>query len=137
AVPALCEYYDGIWVYGLPQICDPLAGLSVPHSVRGRMTYTGYLRRTAVELQVAPEIQDIIGTDFLLVTPGGGGDGEALIDLVLSAYEHDRAIPFPALLVFGPFMLPEQRSAFTARASRLNKVRAITFNTRLESLMAR
>jgi len=36
AVPALAEYYDEIWVYGLPQICDPLAGLSVPTSVRRR-----------------------------------------------------------------------------------------------------
>ncbi len=27
AVPALAEYYDEVWVYGLPQICDPLAGL--------------------------------------------------------------------------------------------------------------
>src|SRR6266404_687836 len=137
AVPALSEYYDEIWVYGLSQICDPLAGLSVPQSVRRRMAYTGYLRRSAVELQVAPEVQGIIGSDFLLVTPGGGGDGEALIDLVLSAYEYDCAIPFPALLVFGPFMLPEQRGAFADRASRLNNVRAITFNTRLESLMAR
>src|SRR6185295_13780687 len=42
AVPALAEYYDEIWVYGLPQICDPLAGLLVPRSVRERMVYTGY-----------------------------------------------------------------------------------------------
>jgi predicted glycosyltransferase len=60
-----------------------------------------------------------------------------LIDLVLSAYEHDRAIPHPALLVFGPFMLPEQRAAFAGRAARLGNVRAITFTARLESLMAR
>src|SRR6185312_6265697 len=137
AVPALAEYYDEIWVYGLPQICDPLAGLSVPPDVRRRMTYTGYLRRTAGELQLTPEIRGIIDRDFLLVTPGGGGDGEALIDLVLSAYEHDRTIPYPALLVFGPFMLPEQRAAFASRAARLHNVRAITFNARLESLMAR
>jgi predicted glycosyltransferase len=137
AVPALAEYYDEIWVYGLPQICDPLAGLSVPPDVRERMTYTGYLRRTAGELQLTPEIRGIIDSDFLLVTPGGGGDGEALIDLVLSAYEHDRTIPHPALLVFGPFMLPEQRTAFATRAARLDKVRAITFNARLESLMER
>ena len=26
AVPALRDYYDEIWVYGLPQICDPLEG---------------------------------------------------------------------------------------------------------------
>ena len=137
AVPALAEYYDEIWVYGLPQICDPLAGLAVPRGVRRRMTYTGYLRRYAVEPQVTPEILDILRSEFVLVTPGGGGDGEALIDLVLSAYEYDRALPLPALLVFGPFMLPEQRAEFANRASQLPNVRAITFNARLESLMAR
>jgi predicted glycosyltransferase len=136
AVPALSEYYDDIWVYGLPQICDPLAGLSVPSSVRRRMTYTGYLRRTASEPQATPEILDLLERDFVLVTPGGGGDGEALIDLVLSAYEHDRTMPLPALIVFGPFMQPEQRAAFTSRAATLANVRTITFNARLESLMA-
>src|SRR5205814_6145946 len=40
-------------------------------------------------------------------------------------------------LVFGPFMLPDHQTAFTARAARLPKVRAITFDTRLENLMAR
>jgi predicted glycosyltransferase len=137
AVPALAEYYDEIWVYGLPQICDPLAGLPVPASVRERITYTGYLRRTTSDLQVTPETMGITDSQFLLVTPGGGGDGEALIDLVLSAYEYDRGIPHPALLVFGPFMLPETRAAFASRAARLDNVRAITFNARLESLMAR
>src|SRR3974377_334430 len=52
AVPALAEYYDEIWVYGLPQICDPLAGLAVPRSGRQRMTYTGYLRRSGAEARV-------------------------------------------------------------------------------------
>jgi len=137
AVPALAEYYDEIWVYGLPQICNPLAGLPVPASVRERITYTGYLRRSASELHLTPEIMGIIDRQFLLVTPGGGGDGEALIDLVLSAYEYDRDIPHPALLVFGPFMLPETRAAFASRVARLDNVRAITFNARLESLMAR
>jgi predicted glycosyltransferase len=137
AIPALWEYYNEIWVYGLPQICDPLAGLPVPASVRRRMIYTGYLRRNATDLAVTPDLQDLVENDFLLVTPGGGGDGDALVDLVLSAYEHDRDLPLPALIVFGPFMLPEQRAAFAARAARLPKIRAITFNARLEALVAR
>ena len=137
AVPAVAEYYDEVWVYGLPQICDPLDGLSVPRSVRERMIYTGYLRRGAVQPQVTPELLDILDSEFVLVTPGGGGDGEGLIDLVLSAYEYDRSLPLAALLVFGPFMLPEQRAEFANRASRLPNVRAITFNARLESLMVR
>ncbi len=137
AVPALSEFYDEIWVYGLPQICDPLAGLKVPASVRRRMVYTGYLRRSANEPVPSPETQGILDSEFLLVTTGGGGDGDALIDLVLCAYEHDRDIPLPALLVYGPFMLPEQQAAFTARAARLPNIRAITFDARLEALMAR
>ncbi len=137
AVPALAEYYDEIWVYGLPQICDPLAGLPVPASVRRRMIYTGYLRRSAGEPLPAPEIRAVLDREFLLVTPGGGGDGDALIDLVLQAYEYDRDIPLAALLVYGPFMLPEQQAAFTARAERLPNVHAITFDARLEAMMAR
>jgi predicted glycosyltransferase len=137
AVPALSEYYDEIWVYGLPQICDPLAGLAVPPSVLRRMIYTGYLRRSAGEPLPAPEIRTVLDGEFLLVTTGGGGDGEALIDWVLRAYETDRGIPLPALLVFGPFMLPEQQSAFATRAGRLPNVHVITFDARLEALMAR
>src|SRR6266850_2445145 len=40
-LPALRDLYDDIWVYGLPQICDPLAGIELPRSVRQKMTYTG------------------------------------------------------------------------------------------------
>ena len=137
AVPALSEYYDELWVYGLPQICDPLAGLPVPASVRRRMMYTGYLQRTVTDLAVTPDLQEFVERDFLLVTPGGGGDGEALVDLVLSAYEYDHELPLPALIVYGPFMMPEQRTVFSSRAARLPNVHAITFNARLEALMAR
>jgi predicted glycosyltransferase len=138
ALPALKRYYDEIWVYGLPQICDPLSGIALPESVRRRMTYTGYLRRTA-----PPGIPNLtalgIGDEpFLLVTPGGGGDGESLVDWVLSAYEHDRNLPYRALLVFGPFMQPEAQAEFMARVARLeDKVTATTFETRIESLMVR
>ena len=134
AVPALKKYYDDIWVYGLPQICDPLAGIGLPQSVRKRMTYTGYLKRSAQ----APSTQlpGLGGEPYLLVTPGGGGDGEALIDWVLSAYEHDPKLPCRALMVLGPFMQPELQAEFMVRTARLGRVSAITFDARMESLIA-
>ena len=137
AVPALREYYDEIWVYGLPQICDPLAGIALPESIRRRMVYTGYLRRGVPAGPPASRHADLPDGEFLMVTAGGGGDGENLFDWVLAAYEHDPGGLPPVLLVFGPFMLPDHQAAFDARAKRLPKVRAITFDARLESLMAR
>ncbi len=137
AIPALSQYYDEIWVYGLPQICDPLAGLDLPASVRRRMVYTGSLRRSAPAAVPARRPGDLPEGDFLLVTGGGGGDGEGLIDWVLAAYEHDPGGLPPALLVFGPFMTPDHQAAFAARAASLPKVSAITFDARLEALMAR
>jgi predicted glycosyltransferase len=80
---------------------------------------------------------EITKRPYLLVTTGGGGDGEALIDWVLKAYEHDRLLPYPALLVLGPFMQPERQTEFMDRASRLKRVDAITFHSHLEALVAR
>jgi predicted glycosyltransferase len=137
AVPALSDYYDEIWVYGLPQICDPLEGLDLPASVRRRMVYTGYLRRTAPAVTGAPQFDDLPDGEFLLVTSGGGGDGDGLVDWVLAAYESDPGGLPPVLLVFGPFMMPDHQAAFGARAASLDKVRTITFDARLENLMAR
>jgi predicted glycosyltransferase len=138
AVPALSDYYDELWVYGLPQICNPLEGIDLPASVRRRMVYTGYLQRQVGEAAAANvDTRGLADSDFLLVTAGGGGDGEEMIDRVLAAYEHDPGSLPPALIVFGPFMLPERQAAYDARALLLPKVRAITFDSRLEALMAR
>ena len=136
AVPALWEYYNEIWVYGLPQICDPLAGIDLPRSVRRRMVYTGYLRRQVPAAAAAAPL-GLEDGEFLLVTPGGGGDGDGLIDWVLAAYEQEGGRLPPALIVFGPFMLPERQAAFAARAERLPNVQTLTFEARLEHLMAR
>ncbi len=101
ALPALRELYDEIWVYGLPQICDPLEGIALPQRVREKMVYTGYLHREVPTHGAPPRMPEITNRPFLLVTTGGGGDGEGLIDWVLKAYEHDPLLPYPALLVLG------------------------------------
>jgi predicted glycosyltransferase len=134
-VPALRDLYDEIWVYGLPQICNPLAGIDLPETVRAKITYTGYLRRDPSENGTAAMSKPQFDEPYLLVTTGGGGDGESLIDWVLRAYEVDPEIPHPALLVFGPFMAPRRRENFQKRVERLERVKAITFDTHVEDLM--
>jgi predicted glycosyltransferase len=133
-LPALDKLYDELWVYGLPQICDPLEGIKVPPSVRRKMVYTGYLERSEPTHADRPDMPD---DPFILVTPGGGGDGEDMVDWVLRAYETDRKLPHRALIVLGPFMNRELQNEFLARAAALPMVEALTFESQLESLMAK
>ena len=135
-VPALRDLYDEIWVYGLPQVHDPLAEIDVPQSVRRKMVYTGYLERSVPQMPPAAPLPDGITKPFVLVTTGGGGDGEALVDWVLKAYESPMAPEIPALIVFGPFMQPEAKAEFQERVERLGNVSAITFDAHMEALMA-
>jgi predicted glycosyltransferase len=135
-LPALTTYYDDLWIYGLPQICDPLEGIDLPASVRKKMTYTGYLRRQLPKTQ-STLVLEKIDAPYVLVTVGGGGDGEEIIDWVLRAYESDAGLPHPALLVLGPFMANERQTEFLHRAARLDNVEAITFDARIETLLDR
>ena len=136
-VPALEALYDDVLVYGLPQVCDPLAGLGLSESIRRKMIYTGYLESTPSDDPPGIRAATALPEPFVLVTPGGGGDGEDLIDWVIGAYESNPALPHPALIAFGPFMRARRREQFRMRIARLDRVEAITFDARFENLMAR
>jgi len=136
--PALRDLYDQIWVYGLPQICNPLEEIALPDSVHRKTVYTGYLRRdTDGQTRVAPGDPPMLDQPYLLITAGGGGDGEALIDWVLRAYESDPDMPYPALFVLGPFMPQETQAVFLERVAQLDHAEAITFDPGMETLLAR
>ncbi len=136
ALPALADLYDHIWIYGLPELCDPLAGIPLPETVRGKIRYTGYLRRSAPAIgrPIGP-LAAFTQEPYILVTAGGGGDGAVVIDWVLRAYEHDPKIPYRALIVLGPFMHSTTQGGFQERAARLDNVEAITFDADIETLM--
>ncbi len=122
-------YYDEIWIYGVRSVYDPTSGLDLDPEVRARMHWTGYLRRELASSAAPPE------RPYILVTPGGGGDGEALIDLVLSAYERDPALSPRAIIVYGPFLSGNRRADFETRVGRLGgRVTATGFDSEIETL---
>ena len=127
--------YDELWVYGPRAMGNPLNGLPIEADTLARMRYTGYLRREI------PEIANTVDyaspqQPYILVTPGGGGDGIEMTDWVLRAYESGVSLPWRALFVLGPFMPQAERQQFLQRAEVLNKVDMITFDAQLERLMA-
>lgn len=135
--PALRELFHEIWVYGRPELFDPLREIPGMAPFSAKTRFTGYLRRTMPD--EGPDVSEhqLPERDYILVTTGGGGDGEELIDWVISAYEADPQIPTPAVLVFGPFMRPELRASFLERVERLPALRALTFEARVEHLFER
>ena len=140
AVETMARFYDEIWVYGLSRIHEPLAALPLPPEVAARIAerliYTAYLRRALPEARPGRCEPEMAGGRFLLATPGGGGDGAALIDWVISAYEADPGIPLPCLIAFGPFLDAATRDGFDARIARIpDKLAAITFDSEIEFLM--
>src|SRR5690242_9815357 len=128
-LPALENLYDEIWVYGLARFADPLAGVACPASVRAKMVYTGYLRRSVPRRETSePPVRR---EPYVLVTVGGGDDGMAVLDWVLAAYEHDRKLPLRAVIVTGPFMAAADQRHFRERAERLGRIEVLTFDANL------
>lgn len=129
------RFYDEIWIYGLEAIYRPMQALPLSGRLGRNVAYTGYLRREVPTRSALSRPPKMTREPFILVTAGGGGDGEDVIDWVLSAYESDPHIPCPALVVFGPFMGRDNRRGFLERIARHPKLDAISFDTKLEVLM--
>jgi predicted glycosyltransferase len=74
-MPALNDLYDELWVYGLPQFYDPLTGIKIPEVIRRKIVYTGYLKHQVPEA-LSVKSASVPNTPYILVTAGGGGDGD-------------------------------------------------------------
>lgn len=131
ALAAAEQFYDEIWVYGLRDVYDPTAGLDLSEAAQARMHWTGYLRRDLGTVGEPPE------RPYVLITPGGGGDGAMMVDLAISAYERDPDLMPRAVLVYGPFLSGETRAAFEDRVAALDgRVTAVGFESEIETLFA-
>ncbi|WP_050603066.1 glycosyltransferase family protein [Ruegeria sp. 6PALISEP08] len=131
SVEATERFYHEIWVYGLKSIYDPTQGLPLSSNAQSRIHWTGYLRRDLGPVGEPPE------QPYILITPGGGGDGKAMVNLVLSAYEKDPNLSPRAMLVYGPFLSGELREDFETRVAALNgRVTAVGFESQIETLFA-
>ncbi|WP_152046950.1 glycosyltransferase family protein [Aureimonas psammosilenae] len=133
AIEAVETLYDDIWVFGPEEVYRPLDGLGLSERVMSRVGYTGYLRRTiGSDEDEAPEGPV---EPYLLVHAGGGGDGAVVMDWVISAYEHDPALPCRARIVFGPFLSVEEKTSFRDRIAAVPKLSAETFVTNMEAMV--
>lgn len=135
AIPALEKYYNQLWVYGDEELYNPFQDLSLSQSIKDKVAFTGYLKRKTPQNVAEGVIENKTNKPYMLVTTGGGGDGAMLVEAVLKAYEKNAQNLLDALIVLGPFMPPEQRSEFSNRAQKIDKISIITFDSHIEHLL--
>ena len=133
--PALELLYDDIWIFGPREVFDPLDGVGVSQAVRDKAIFTGYLRSTMPRTVLSNDALPFGGAPFLLVTPGGGGDGVELVDWVIRAYEARKRPLFPALIMLGPFMDTANQTNFMERAEAERDIEVKRFTPQMEPLL--
>ncbi len=135
-LPALESLYHEIWVYGSESIGNPIQGIEISTQAQKKMKYLGYLKRSMPSAgQIANRYKN---RQYLLVTPGGGGDGALLIDWVLRAYESNPDSDdelLQSIVMLGPFMSNSAQKQFRSRARKIQKVHIEVFDNQIELLM--
>jgi predicted glycosyltransferase len=126
-------FYDRIWVYGPSDFYDPLQGLDVSPTVRSRMSFVGFLPRQVATQDVMISRRE---DDYILVTPGGGGDGADLVHDVLDSYLCEPSLQHKALIVLGPYMPARKRRKLFRKAKKVPTVEMIEFDSHMENLIA-
>jgi len=124
--------YDHIWVYGPENFYDPMTGMNVPVSMKKRTQFVGFLKRETSDNKLLKKKSK---SEYLLVTTGGGGDGIDLIDNVMSAFEQSPELTHKTVVVLGPYMPNQERKDFLERGKKIENMKVIDFDSRLEELI--
>ena len=136
---AIDSLYDRILIVGMPEIFDLVQEYEFPASIAEKVGYCGYIRRkpgyrkpqlVRQELKIQP------GEKFVLVTPGGGGDGYSLVNNYLAGLTY---LPdqhnIKSLIVCGPEMPLSQRQELEQLAQKHPKIQTMEFSDDLASYM--
>ncbi|MDD9857470.1 MAG: glycosyltransferase [Gammaproteobacteria bacterium] len=130
ACPAVRDLYDEVWIYGREAFYHPLRGLDLGAGVEQKTIFTGYLKRPSAGALDAPHI----GKPYILVSPGGGKDGEEMVELTLQALSRCQ-LKAAVLVVLGPFMDEHKRLQFKRRSRSAPNMTVLDYHPRIESLI--
>ena len=137
---AIEAYYDEVLVLGSPEVFDLRQEYAFPPFAAAKVRYCGYIAREpgrSPRVMVRGQLQVDEPQPLVLVTPGGGEDGHAL---VLNYLQGLAALPSAqrprSHIVCGPEMAEAQRHQLEQAAAALPQASLQTFSDDMMSLMA-
>ena len=127
---ALRDLYTRVLVYGWPTVFDPRAAYPIPPELGPRIEFTGYVVRDTQTGQRSPRTRP-----HVLVTLGGGEDGDMLLENWFAAMKH-RPPAFDCSIVLGPLMHAERARSFKRAARTRRGVHVRGFYGNMPRLLA-
>src|SRR5215469_1201956 len=97
--------FDSVFVHGDPKFIPLGSSFHLASEISDRLIYTGYVG-SSIEPDQTDETDDVVGTDEVLVSAGGGAVGSALLTTALEARRQGCLANFKWRLLAGP-NLPE------------------------------
>jgi predicted glycosyltransferase len=135
---AIRAYYDTVWIYGDPQVYNPVREYGFSGDIAAKVRYTGYLDRRGMSDLASGGQADLLAAlamppgRLVLCLVGGGQDGYYLADTFLQANLPPET---NGLVITGPFMPPEARRSLRCRSAANPRQRVIKFVDRPESFL--
>ncbi|MFQ5720141.1 MAG: glycosyltransferase family protein [Acidobacteriota bacterium] len=137
-VEILRRYYDSILYYGDRRVFDPVSRYALPADVERRLVEVGYISRRLTPAARAASRGPSSGRPFVVVTVGGGGDGNRLLKTYLRGLSGLGAdAGFDSLLITGPLMSRGKREKIRALAANRFDVTIVDFEPDLARLYGR
>lgn len=141
--------YDRVLVYGDPRVRTTAQDLELDTRYPGKIQHVGYLGRPGLlsdsSSTARADRRSGAGNGhpddlpIVLVTVGGGGDGQRVLRAVLDYLEGlEQQAPFRTIMVTGPFLSRSRFRDVHARAGRLAQpIEVLRFTNRLLDYLAR
>jgi len=123
------DLYDMIFVYGHRNFYDVVEEYGLSEKAAAKTRFVGYLKREAGQ-RTPDEIRasiDMQTDKLVLVTAGGGGDGQALFDATIRDLKLTQQQDFDTLIVGGPLQSNEERDQIRARLGDRGNVHFLDF----------
>ena len=136
---AIDAHYDDVLVVGNPEVFDLRSEYDFPPCAAEKVHFCGYIGRKPgrkARAEVRAELGIVGRQPLVLVTPGGGEDGHAMVTAFVEGLAQLPEWKRPrSHIVFGPEMAEERRAAIAARADTLGCVSRQDFSDDMMSLM--
>ncbi len=139
------QAYDDVFVYGSESLVDVARAYGLSGRIANRVRYCGYVVaateppgrcRRQQNREVCWNRSHVGERPVILVTAGGGGDGFFLMEAYLRAHAQLTTPGFYSVIVTGPLMPEDQKSALRTLAAGRTDVELVDHTTNLVPSLA-